>query len=84
MLQLLRDHQLYAKFSKCEFWLTKMRFLGYVVSASTVSMDNRVNGPRKGRGSDELGGGGGGGGGGEVSLRDTLFLGIGLVLPEIH
>ena len=23
VLQLLRDHQLYAKFSKCEFWLTK-------------------------------------------------------------
>ena len=26
VLQLLRDHQLYAKFSKCEFWLTEMRF----------------------------------------------------------
>ena len=25
VLQLLRDHQLYAKFSKCEFWLTEMR-----------------------------------------------------------
>ena len=30
-LQLLRDHQLYSKFSKCEFWLTKVRFLGHVV-----------------------------------------------------
>ena len=39
MLQLLRDHQLYAKFSKCEFWLTKVRFLGHVVSASSVSVD---------------------------------------------
>ena len=39
VLQLLRDHQLYAKFSKCEFWLTKVRFLGHVVSASGVSMD---------------------------------------------
>ena len=39
MLQLLRDHQLYAKFSKCEFWLTKVRFLGHVVSASGVSVD---------------------------------------------
>ena len=39
MLQLLRDHQLYAKFSKCEFWLTEMRFLGHVVSASGVSVD---------------------------------------------
>ena len=39
VLQLLRDHQLYAKFSKCEFWLTEMRFLGHVVSASSVSVD---------------------------------------------
>ena len=36
VLQSLRDHQLYAKFSKCEFWLTKVRFLGHVVSASGV------------------------------------------------
>ena len=34
VLQVLRDHQLYAKFSKCEFWLTKVKFLGHVVSAS--------------------------------------------------
>ena len=39
MLQLLRDHQLYAKFSKYEFWLTEVRFLGHVVSASGVSVD---------------------------------------------
>ena len=26
VLQLLRDHQWYAKFSKCEFWLTEVRF----------------------------------------------------------
>ena len=36
VLQLLRDHQLYAKFSKCEFWLIEVRFLGHVVSASGV------------------------------------------------
>ena len=36
VLQLLRDHQLYAKFNKCEFWLTDVRFLGHVVSASGV------------------------------------------------
>ena len=29
VLQLLRNHQLYAKFSKCEFWLTEVRFLGH-------------------------------------------------------
>ena len=38
-MQLLRDHQLYAKFSKCEFWLTEVRFLGHIVSASGVSID---------------------------------------------
>ena len=37
ILQLLRDHQLYAMFSKCEFWLTKVRFLG-LVSSSGVSV----------------------------------------------
>ena len=39
VLQLLRDHQLYTKFSKCEFWLAEVRFLGHVVSASRVSVD---------------------------------------------
>ena len=39
VLQFLRDHQLYAKFSECEFWLTRVRFLGHVVSASGVSVD---------------------------------------------
>ena len=39
VLQTLRDHQLYAKFSNCEFWLTKVKFLGHVVSASGVSVD---------------------------------------------
>ena len=38
-LQLLRDHQLYAKFSKCKFWLTEVRFLGHMVSASGVSVN---------------------------------------------
>ena len=39
VLQLLRDHQLYAKFSNCEFWLTEVRFLGHVVSTSGVLVD---------------------------------------------
>ena len=39
VLQLFRDHQLYSKFSKCEFWLTEVRFLGHIVSASGVSAD---------------------------------------------
>ena len=39
VLQALIEHQLYAKFSKCKFWLTEVRFLGHVVSASGVSVD---------------------------------------------
>ena len=39
VLKALRHHQFYAKFSKCEFWLTKERFLGHVVLASSVSID---------------------------------------------
>ena len=39
VLQELRDHQLYAKFSKYKFWLTQVKFLGHVVSASSVPID---------------------------------------------
>ena len=39
VLQTLREHRLYVKFSKCEFWLTEVIFLGHVVSALGVSMD---------------------------------------------
>ena len=39
VLQLLRDHQLYAKFCKCEFWLTEVRFFGHIVSTSGVLVD---------------------------------------------
>ncbi|KAA0061419.1 reverse transcriptase [Cucumis melo var. makuwa] len=39
VLQTLRDKQLYAKFSKCEFWLEQVVFLGHVVSAKGVSVD---------------------------------------------
>ncbi|KAL5551509.1 hypothetical protein UlMin_001685 [Ulmus minor] len=38
-LQQLRDHKLYAKFSKCDFWLNKVHFLGHVVSKEGVSVD---------------------------------------------
>jgi hypothetical protein len=39
VLQRLRDHQLYAKFTKCEFWLTEVQFLGHVVSSEGISVD---------------------------------------------
>jgi hypothetical protein len=31
VLQKLRDNQLYAKFSKCEFWIDKVPFLGHII-----------------------------------------------------
>ena len=40
VLQALRDHQLYAMFSKCEFWLPEVKFFGHVVSALHVSVDS--------------------------------------------
>jgi hypothetical protein len=39
VLQILREHQLYAKFSKCEFWLDKVHFLGHVISGDGISVD---------------------------------------------
>ena len=39
VLQALKDHQLYAKFSKCDFWLTEVKFLGHVVSTLVVLVD---------------------------------------------
>jgi hypothetical protein len=39
VLEKLRANQLYAKFSKCEFWLTQVAFLGHVISARGVSVD---------------------------------------------
>jgi hypothetical protein len=38
-LEKLRLNQLYAKFSKCEFWLTEAAFLGHVTSTGGVSVD---------------------------------------------
>ena len=39
VLQTLRERQLYAKLSKCQFWLDKVAFLGHVISADGVSVD---------------------------------------------
>ena len=72
VLQLVRDHQLYYKFSKCKFWLIEVRFLGHVVSASGVSVDpEKVEAVMSWERP-------------KVSLRDTQFLGIGWVLQEIR
>jgi hypothetical protein len=39
VLQRLRDHKLYSKLSKCEFWLKKVSFLGHVVSVEGTVID---------------------------------------------
>ncbi|KAA0056808.1 ty3-gypsy retrotransposon protein [Cucumis melo var. makuwa] len=39
VLETLRANKLYSKFSKCEFWLKKVSFLGHVVSSEGVSVD---------------------------------------------
>jgi hypothetical protein len=35
----LRAHQLYAKLSKCEFWLKKIAFLGHILTAEGIEVD---------------------------------------------
>jgi hypothetical protein len=35
----LLDHQLYAKFSKCEFWINKVPFLGHAILSEGIDVD---------------------------------------------
>jgi hypothetical protein len=39
VIQRLRDHQLYAKFSKCEFWINEVPFLGHVISPEGITVN---------------------------------------------
>jgi hypothetical protein len=39
VLTRLREHQLYAKFSKCTFWLEEIQFLGHILSAKGIAVD---------------------------------------------
>jgi hypothetical protein len=39
VLQWLQDHQLYAKFSKCEFEINEVPFLGHVISPEGITVD---------------------------------------------
>ena len=41
MLETLRKEQLYAKLSKCEFWLNEVSFLGHLVSEEGIRVDLR-------------------------------------------
>ena len=39
VLQNLRENQLFAKLSKCDFWLKKVSFLGHIVSEEGIRVD---------------------------------------------
>jgi hypothetical protein len=38
-LQRLREHRLYAKLSRCEFWIKQVAFLGHVILKGGISVD---------------------------------------------
>ncbi|XP_019431099.1 PREDICTED: uncharacterized protein LOC109338345 [Lupinus angustifolius] len=40
VLQILKDNKLYAKLSKCEFWLEFVNFLGHVISKGGIAVDH--------------------------------------------
>jgi hypothetical protein len=71
VLEQLRSNQLYVKFSKCEFWLTEVAFLGHVISAGGVSVD-----PAKVKDVQI---------GCHLQLfRDSKFSGISRIAPSVH
>ncbi|GKC71733.1 putative reverse transcriptase domain-containing protein, partial [Tanacetum coccineum] len=39
ILELLKKEELYAKFSKCEFWISKVQFLGHVIDSKGIHVD---------------------------------------------
>jgi hypothetical protein len=39
VLQTLREHQLYAKFNKCDFYQKKIQYLGHIISEDGISVD---------------------------------------------
>ncbi|GKB52123.1 putative reverse transcriptase domain-containing protein [Tanacetum coccineum] len=39
ILELLKKEELYAKFSKCEFWIPRVQFLGHVIDSKGIYVD---------------------------------------------
>ncbi|GKF58592.1 hypothetical protein Tco_0172129, partial [Tanacetum coccineum] len=39
IMELLKKEELYAKFSKCEFWIPKVQFLGHVINSQGIHVD---------------------------------------------
>jgi hypothetical protein len=68
VLTRLHEHQLYAKFSKCEFWLREVRFLGHVLSDGGSHQGTRSIGLE----------------GSYLSSRGLEFSRIGWLLSSLH
>jgi hypothetical protein len=72
VLEKLRVHQLYAKFSKCEFWLQEVSFLGHILTTEGVVVDpEKVTAVANWQKANH-------------HHRNTLLLWIGWLLLEIH
>ena len=41
VLQILKEYQFYAKYSKCEFWLRSVTIFGHIISSEGVELDPR-------------------------------------------
>jgi hypothetical protein len=41
VLQRLREHQLYAKLSKCEFWISEVPFLGHIINKEGLAVETK-------------------------------------------
>ena len=41
VLQVLREHQLYAKFSKCDFYKPHIKYLGHIISETGIAVDSK-------------------------------------------
>ena len=39
VLRVLREHQLYAKFSKCDFYKPQIQYLGHIISEAGIAVD---------------------------------------------
>jgi hypothetical protein len=71
VLEKLRAHRLYTKFSKCEFWITEVAFLRHVISAGSLSR------PQQGEGCTKLDAT-------HKCFRDPKFPRIGWLLSVLH
>ena len=41
VLQSLKEHKLFSKYSKCDFWLRSLTFLRHIISSKGVEVDPR-------------------------------------------